>query len=47
MVITLFVVVGALLLAMIGSAIINPQNKPETADEERARMMEAIANSVF
>ena len=28
--ITLFVVVGALLLAMIGSAIINPQNKPET-----------------
>ena len=45
--ITLFVVVGALLLAMIGSAIINPRNKPETADEERARMMEAIANSVF
>jgi len=26
--ITLFVVVGALLLAMIGRAIINPQNKP-------------------
>jgi len=44
--ITLFVVVGALLLAMIGRAIINPQNKPET-DEDRARMMEAIANSVF
>ena len=38
MVITFFVVVGALLLAMIGSAIINPQNKPETADEDRARI---------
>ncbi len=45
--VTLFIVVGALLLAMIGSAIINPQNKPETAEEERARMMEAIANSVL
>ena len=43
--ITLFAVVGVLLLAMIGSAIINPQDKPKA--EDRVRMMEAIATSVF
>jgi ABC-type bacteriocin/lantibiotic exporter with double-glycine peptidase domain len=52
MITTLFIIVGTLLLAMIGSVVLDPRSSrsargTEETAEEQARMMEAIANSVF
>jgi hypothetical protein len=52
MIATLFIIVGTLLLAMIGSVILDlrssrPACGTEETAEEQARVMEAIANSVF
>lgn len=49
MIATLFITIGALLLAMIGSAALSPRSsrEAEEAAEERARTMEAIANLGF
>ena len=43
---TLLLALAALLIAMIGNALLDPQPEPETG-EARARTMEAIANSLF
>jgi hypothetical protein len=49
MITTLLITLGALLLAMIGSVILDPRpaREAEEAAEERARTMEAIANLGF
>jgi hypothetical protein len=46
MIATLFITIGAFLLAIIGSVVLDPRSMRETEDaaEERA---ERIANSVF
>jgi hypothetical protein len=48
MVSTLFIILGALLLAMLGGVVLAPRPVRETEEvaEAQARMMEAIANSV-
>jgi hypothetical protein len=43
---TLLIIVGALLLAMLGSVLLDPRTARE-AEEAQARMMEGIANSFF
>ena len=42
--ITLLIAMGALLIAIVGAALLAPDEK---RDEERARLMEDIAQSFF
>jgi hypothetical protein len=49
MITTLLITLGALLLAMVGSAALSPRSSGEAEEvaEERARTMEAIADLGF
>jgi len=42
--VTLLIAIGALLIAMVGAVLLNPD---ERGDEERTRLMEDIARSLF